>query len=98
MFGAAAVRHKKRLKEHQMAASGDPAARGPYIKPFGPRFDPNDLPYFKYKRAMLEAQMGSNSTVAKVNWLHKIRLYINIDLVSFFFRKFSQLSIIIGTC
>jgi len=66
MFGAAAVRQKKRLKEQQIAASGVQVNRGPYIKPFGPRFDPNDLPYFKYKRAMLEAQLGSDSTLTKV--------------------------------
>ncbi len=67
MFGAAAVRQKKRLKEQQIAAGGGQAARGPYIKPFGPRFDPNDLPYFKYKRAQLEAQIaGSDSTISKV--------------------------------
>ena len=56
MFGAAAVRKKKRLKEQQIA--GQAASRGPYIKPFGPRFDANDLPYFKYKRALLEAQLA----------------------------------------
>ncbi len=66
MFGAAAVRQKKRLKEQQIAAGGGRVARGPYIKPFGPRFDPNELPYFKYKRAMLEAQLGSDSTLTKV--------------------------------
>ena len=49
MFGAAAVRNKKRKAEN--AANAANAPRGPYIKPFGPRFDPNELPYFKYKRA-----------------------------------------------
>ena len=59
MFGAAAaVRKKKRLKEQQLAAGDQAASRGPYIKPFGPRFDANDLPYFKYKRALLEAQLA----------------------------------------
>ena len=58
MFGAAAVRQKKRLKEQQIAAGGGVVSRGPYIKPFGPRFDANDLPYFKYKRALLEAQLA----------------------------------------
>jgi hypothetical protein len=67
MFGAAAVRQKKRLKEQQNAAGDGPSSRGPYIKPFGPRFDPNELPYFKYKRALLEAQLvGSDSTISKV--------------------------------
>lgn len=52
MFGAAAVR-KKKQKAAQNLKEAD---RGPYIKPFGPRFDPNELPYFKYKKALLEAQ------------------------------------------
>jgi len=67
MFGAAAVRKKKERLKEQQGAGGGQAARGPYIKPFGPRFDANDLPYFKYKRALLEAQlMGSDSTISKV--------------------------------
>ena len=47
MFGAAAVR-KKRKAQREEAANKE-KTRGPYIKPFGPRFDPNSLPYFKYK-------------------------------------------------
>ena len=47
MFGAAAVRKKR--KEQKEAAQNKEKTRGPYIKPFGPRFDPNSLPYFKYK-------------------------------------------------
>ena len=47
MFGAAAVRKKR--KEQQDAAKNKEKTRGPYIKPFGPRFDRNSLPYFKYK-------------------------------------------------
>lgn len=53
MFGAAAVRNKKRKAAQ---AHADAPTRGPYIKPFGPRFDPNELPYFKYKRAVEEAK------------------------------------------
>ena len=53
MFGAAAVRKKR--KEQQQANQLGPQTRGPYIKPFGPRFDPSTLPYFKYKRALIEA-------------------------------------------
>ena len=55
MFGAAAVRNKKRKQARDAAAAAN-APRGPYIKPFGPRFDPNELPYFKYKRALQEAK------------------------------------------
>ena len=47
MFGAAAVRKKR--KEKQANEANKEKTRGPYIKPFGPRFDPNSLPYFKYK-------------------------------------------------
>ena len=47
MFGAAAVRKKR--KEKQAADANKEKTRGPYIKPFGPRFDPNTIPYFKYK-------------------------------------------------
>ena len=54
MFGAAAVRKKKQKAEEE-ARKGN-KERGPYIKPFGPRFDPNELPYFKYKKALQEAQ------------------------------------------
>ena len=61
MFGAAAVRKKKQ----KAAQAKDAAERGPYIKPFGPRFDPNELPYFKYKKALLEAQeLSENITGA----------------------------------
>lgn len=56
MFGAAAVRKKKERAKLELAKTGEPPSRGPYIKPFGPRFDPNELPYFKYKKALLEAQ------------------------------------------
>ena len=55
MFGAAAVRNKKKKQQTLAAANGE-QPRGPYIKPFGPRFDPNELPYFKYKRALAEAK------------------------------------------
>ena len=46
MFGAAAVRKKRKEKQNN---ENKEKTRGPYIKPFGPRFDPNSLPYFKYK-------------------------------------------------
>ncbi len=64
MFGAAAVRNKKKKLAAQ--AAGAPAQRGPYIKPFGPRFDPSELPYFKYKRALQEAkELQQNISKAK---------------------------------
>ena len=64
MFGAAAVRNKKR--KAAAAANAANAPRGPYIKPFGPRFDPEELPYFKYKRALAEAkELQENIAKAK---------------------------------
>ena len=51
MFGAAAVRKKRKEQTNNLQNP----TRGPYIKPFGPRFDPSTLPYFKYKRALIEA-------------------------------------------
>ena len=60
MFGAAAVRNKKKK------SNAAPVPRGPYIKPFGPRFDPSELPYFKYKRALAEAkELQQNISQAK---------------------------------
>ena len=46
MFGAAAVRKKRKAQREEAAKE---KTRGPYIKPFGPRFDKSTLPYFKYK-------------------------------------------------
>ena len=43
MLAARAVRNKKKKKEENVEVP-----RGPYIKPFGPRFDSSELPYFKY--------------------------------------------------
>ena len=64
MFGAAAVRNKKRKQQSELAKGDLP--RGPYIKPFGPRFDPSELPYFKYKRAIQEAkELQQNISRAK---------------------------------
>lgn len=54
MFGAAAVRKKKQKAQQEAEKGSEPLH--PYIKPFGPRFDPNELPYFKYKKALQEAQ------------------------------------------
>ncbi len=66
MFGAAAVRNKKRKQANAAGGAATAAPRGPYIKPFGPRFDPADLPYFKYKRALAEAkELQQNISKAK---------------------------------
>jgi hypothetical protein len=77
MFGAAAVRNKKKKAQEQRLLNGE-TSRGPYIKPFGPRFDPNELPYFKYKKALVEAQeLSENITgaaaAAAANRNNKVR-------------------------
>ena len=52
MFGATAVRQKReRERREKMARSLDLQAF-PYIKPYGPRFDRNELPYFKYRETL----------------------------------------------
>ena len=65
MFGASAVRKKReREKREKLARLGGEATIFPYIKPFGPRFDREELPYFKYRRALSSAasEDGSKST------------------------------------
>ena len=64
MFGASAVRKKReREKREKLARLGGEATIFPYIKPFGPRFDREELPYFKYRRALSSAasEEGSNT-------------------------------------
>ena len=79
MFGAAAVRNKK-LKQQKAAAAQGLKQRGPYIKPFGPRFDPSELPYFKYKRALSEAkELQKNLSRAKKEKRRKSRHDDNND-------------------
>lgn len=71
MFGAAAVRKKR--KEQQANAEANSPNRGPLIKPFGPRFDPKSLPYFKYKQAIIEAQeLKDNVALLKAKRVQKV--------------------------
>ena len=65
MFGASIVRQKRERERRERLARGDPPII-PYIKPFGERFDPNQLPYFKYRQAM--AQMGHGHSKVCVNY------------------------------
>ena len=64
MFGASIVRQKRERERRERLARGDPPII-PYIKPFGERFDPSQLPYFKYRQAM--AQMGQGHSKVRVN-------------------------------
>ena len=36
--------------------------RGVYIKPFGERFDPSQLPYFKYRQALAQLEDGESGS------------------------------------
>ena len=58
MFGASLVRQKRESERRERVARGDDPPVIPYIKPFGVRFDPSQLPYFKYRQALavLEAE------------------------------------------
>ena len=35
----------------------------PYIKPFGERFDPSQLPYFKYRKALAELELEKGASL-----------------------------------
>ena len=51
MFGATALRRKREREQREKAARGLEPRVFPYIKPFGKKFDKNQLPYFKYRHA-----------------------------------------------
>ena len=51
MFGANAVRQRRERERREKVSRGGDVQAFPYIKPYGPRFDRNELPYFKYKMA-----------------------------------------------
>ena len=61
MLAARAIRKKKSKTEQEKKD----LPRGPYIKPFGPRFDSSELPYFKYgvatQNCTLEMEFFSNT-------------------------------------
>lgn len=52
MFGASIVRAKRERERKERLARGEDPPIIPYIKPFGPRFDASQLPYFKYRQAV----------------------------------------------
>ena len=51
MFGATALRRKREREQQGKAGRGLEPRVFPYIKPFGQKFDKNQLPYFKYRHA-----------------------------------------------
>jgi len=55
MFGATAVRQKRERERREREERGDQPVY--FIKPFGPRFDPSENPYIKY-RTFIEAKHG----------------------------------------
>ena len=56
MFRASVVRQKReRERRDRISRDGEPPVI-PYIKPFGVRFDPSQLPYFKYRQALAELE------------------------------------------
>ena len=59
MFGATAVRQKRERERRSRALRLVDQQVFPYIKPFGDRFDPNQLPYFKYRETLKLLQEGS---------------------------------------
>ena len=67
MFGASIVRQKREKERKERLARGDPPII-PFIKPFPPRFDPKQLPYFKYRQSL--AVLGRESQQRQVTpWL-----------------------------
>ena len=67
MFGASVVRQKReRERLDRLNRENDPPVI-PYIKPFGVRFDPQQLPYFKYRKAL--AQLEAERVLCEVGWM-----------------------------
>lgn len=56
MLGANAVRKRREKERKEKAARGIETQVFPFIKPFGARFDRNELPYFKYRKTLILAQ------------------------------------------
>ena len=53
---------RERERKERLAREEDPPII-PYIKPFGERFDPSQLPYFKYRQALAELEDQSSEEV-----------------------------------
>ena len=73
MLGANAVRKRREKERKEKAARGIEAQVFPFIKPFGPRFDRNELPYFKYRKTLILAQQSGRH--------NKVSFYLALDRV-----------------
>ena len=63
MFGATALRQKREREKREKLNRVVDQQVFPYIKPYGPRFDKNELPYFKHRetlRLLHEAAEGED--------------------------------------
>ena len=84
MFGARVVRQKReRERAERELLDLDGRQTIPYIKPFGERFDPSQLPYFKYRKALaeLELERGACLEVKKIinDWIKQIKIDIRFQ-------------------
>ena len=70
MFGATALRRKREREQREKAARGLEPRVFPYIKPFGQKFNKNQLPYFKYIHAF------RNMDILEVGLLKPFQLYL----------------------
>ena len=72
MFGATALRRKREREQPEKAARGSEPRVFPYIKPFGPKFYKNQLPYFKYGHAF---QKMETLEVSLLQYLYYLYFY-----------------------
>ena len=68
MFGATAVRRKRERERREKAARGLDPQVFPYIKPFGPRFDKRQLPYFKYGQTLQSDEKNVGVQMSAGQW------------------------------
>lgn len=55
MFGATAVRQKRERERRERLARASEPLIYPYIPPFPARFQAEEIPYFKYRKALEES-------------------------------------------
>ena len=68
MLGATAVRKRREKEQREKVSRGLDVQVFPFIKPYGPRFDRNELPYFKYREAIKIAQQGLGDGLESGPW------------------------------
>ena len=73
MFGARVVRQKReRERAERDLLDSDNRQPVPYIKPFGKRFDPSQLPYFKYRKALAELELEKGASLEVSSFLRNL--------------------------